>query len=350
MNRRLLLIIPLLLLQGCSTLGYYAQSIGGHLSLMGKSRPIEQVLRDPGTSEELRARLLTVQSIRAFSIETMHLPENDSYRSYADLNRDAVVWSLVAAPEFSVDAKTWCYPFIGCAGYRGYFNRADAREHGDQLSLQGLDVAIESVPAYSTIGWFDDPLPSTVIEWPEYRLAGLIFHELSHQLLYVKDDSTFNESFAMAVELAGVERWLEKQGVPGAMASWRKSRQREKAFVDMLLSTRHRLEQLYDQPLTVAGMRQRKAGLFDELKLEYQALRESWGGYAGYDRWFSRGLNNARLASIATYEQWVPAFIHLLQREDSIEAFYAACRRLAELPYDQRQAQLKLLLSAAQGR
>lgn len=330
-------------------MGYYAQSIGGHLSLMGKSRPIGEVLKDPATSPELKARLLLVRSMRAFAVEELQLPDNGSYHDFADLNREAVVWSLVAAPEFSIEAKTWCYPFIGCASYRGYFDWADVKVYADKLALEGLDVAIEPIPAYSTLGWFDDPVPSTVIEWLESRLAGLIFHELSHQLIYVKDDSAFNESFATTVEQLGVERWLLRRGEDEAVVSWRKGQQREKAFVEMLLGTRARLGQLYALELGQDEMRRHKARVFEELKQRYEGLRERWGGYKGYDRWFNRGLNNARLASIATYEQWVPAFMHLLQQEQDVRGFYAACRRLADLPYEQRQEQLRQLLADCRG-
>ncbi|MET0086099.1 MAG: aminopeptidase [Sedimenticola sp.] len=345
MNRRLFLLLALCgFLQGCSTLEYYAQSVGGHLSLMGKSRPIGTVIEDPSTPERLKVRLQKIREMRRFAVESLRLPENGSYDSYADLNREAVVWSLVAAPEFSVQAKTWCYPFIGCASYRGYFDKADAERHADDLRDKGLDVAVEPVPAYSTLGWFDDPLPSTVIDWPEEQVAGLMFHELAHQLIYVKDDSTFNESFASAIEQVGVERWLEREGDQAAITSWRDTLQREEAFVELLLSTREELQGLYAQSHDKDEMRRRKAAVFRGLERDYKALRQRWGGYGGYDRWFSRGLNNARLASIATYEQWVPAFLYLLRRERVMEDFYAACRRLARLPYHERQQALDRLL------
>lgn len=345
---RLLAVLLLLgLLTGCSTLGYYAQSVNGHLDLMARRQSIAQLLTQADTPDNLRQRLELVSQIRTFASAPLALPDNRSYRSYAALGREAMVWSLVATPEFSIAPQQWCYLVIGCASYRGYFQRSQAQQHADRLQAEGLDVTVEPVPAYSTLGWFNDPVPSTVIDWPEPRLAGLIFHELAHQQLYVAGDSAFNESFANAVEQSGVRRWLEKTADSQQMAQWRRTQERERAFVALLLQSRTGLETLYASNVSAGQMRERKGVIFAQLRTRYAQLKRQWGGYAGYDRWFSRPLNNARLASIATYEQWLPAFNRLLQQANGdMAAFYRASRALAELPMQPRREEMARLRDA----
>jgi predicted aminopeptidase len=349
-RRRYRLMLPLILasilglLQGCSTLSYYSQSIGGHLQLMGQRRPIPQLLSDPQTPAPLQRKLRQVGEIRRFASAALALPDNGSYRDYAALDREAVVWSVVAAGRFSLQPRQWCYLFIGCASYRGYFSRERARAYAGELQARGLDVAVEPVPAYSTLGWFDDPLPSTVIDWPEARIAGLIFHELAHQQLYVKHDSAFNEAFASLVAEVGIERWLaSRNGL--SFAQWQVTRQREQQFVGLLLALREELETLYRQPLDEARMGQRKAVLFRQLRERYARLKRQWGGYTGFDGWFDRDLNNAHLVSIATYEAWVPAFRRLLaQSGGDLPAFYVASRELGQLPANEREQRMRQLL------
>ncbi|MCW8908424.1 MAG: aminopeptidase [Sedimenticola sp.] len=348
---RLGLTVAILLLQGCSTLAYYSQSVSGHLQLMGQSRPIERLLQDPATEPGLKQRLRQVVAMREFATRELALPENGSYRSYAALERKAVVWSVVATGTFSLQPRQWCYLFIGCASYRGYFSRDRAQAYADQLREAGLDVAVEAVPAYSTLGWFDDPLPSTVIEWPLPRIATLMFHELAHQQLYVKDDSAFNEAFASLVAEVGTRSWLATRD-PAALPAWRRSLVRERQFVALLLAFRERLSGLYREPLPILEMARRKALLFDLLRTRYRALKAEWGGYSGFDGWFDRPLNNAHLASIATYESWVPAFRQLLEQSDNhLPSFYRASEALGSLPPDVRtqrmQALRRLALAAA---
>ncbi len=316
---------------------------------MGQRQPVEQLLSDQNTPEPLQQRLRLVLHMRDFANQRLQLPDNGSYRSFAAIDREAVVWAVVAAPEFSIQPREWCYLFIGCASYRGYYSFQVALDYGRRLSREGLDVAVEPVPAYSTLGWFDDPVPSTVIDWPAPRLAGLIFHELAHQKLYVPGDSGFNEAFATQVERLGVERWLEFRGDQKGLESWRQGQRREQLFIQLLLDTRQRLDGIYRQQLPDESKRSRKVEEFRRLNREYEALKQQWGGYSGYDGWFRRRVNNARFALVATYEQWVPAFSLLLQRADgSLQAFYQACERLAALPFDQRQQQMRALLAAAE--
>jgi predicted aminopeptidase len=344
----LILLTAFLVLQGCSSLSYYSQSIGGHLQLMGQSRPIMAVLQDPETPDSLKQQLAAIKQIRDFASDALALPDNDSYRSYADLERDAVVWSVVAAPPFSMQPKQWCYLIIGCASYRGYFSRQRADRYADELRAQGLDVAVEPVPAYSTLGWFDDPLPSTIVGWSKPRIAGLIFHELAHQKLYVKDDSAFNEAFAGFVEEVGVVRWLEGQDAQ-RLEQWQRSQQREQQFIELLLETRKQLQVLFDQVWTPEQMQQRKAALYQSLRNRYQSLKKTWAGYSGFDGWFDRDLNNAHLVSIATYREWLPAFKRLLaETGGELPLFYVASQALGSLPEADRHVQLNELIRRAQ--
>jgi len=335
-------------LTGCSTVGYYAQSAHGHLALMGQSRPIRQLIVDPATTTDLRAKLRRIEAIRTFTVERLLLPDNESYRSYADIGREAVVWSVVATPEFSVEPEVWCYPVIGCASYRGYFEELRADAFAEDLQTQGRDVAVHPVPAYSTLGWFSDPLPSTVINWPEANLAGLIFHELAHQKVYVKGDSAFNEAFATAVEQIGIERWMRIQNQEAALEAWHTKQQRERAFIRLLLDTRKELKRLYGSEVPAVEMRWEKAKVFRRMKERYGGLRQGWSDFAGYDHWFDRPPNNAYLASVATYEAWVPAFIQLFrQSSESMALFYEACQKLAELPPEERVIQMLQLKQEA---
>jgi predicted aminopeptidase len=348
MYLRLALMFVLLSLSGCATVDYYAQTVSGHFDLMGRSRSIAELVADPATDEKLKQRLELVTAIRDYASSHLFLPDNDSYRSYADLQRDAVVWSLVATEEFSIQPQQWCYPIIGCASYRGYFSSADAEKQGAELKEQGKDVAVAAIPAYSTLGWFDDPLPSTVIHWPEARLAGLIFHELAHQQLYVADDSAFNEAFAMTVERVGVERWFRQQGDVEGEQAWRRMERTEREFIALILDSRQRLQQLYARSLPEAEMRAGKMAEFDRLQAEYSRRRAAWGNNPGLDRWFNRELNNAHLALIATYEQWVPALQELLEREGGdLRRFFLATEKLARLEREEREKVLRQLLSAA---
>ncbi len=342
--------VVLVLLGGCSSVDYYAQSVSGQLDLMGRRQPIEDLIADPDTPEKLRQQLELVLQLREFASRELGLPENGSYLSYADLERDAMVWNVVATPEFSLEPERWCYPVIGCASYRGYFSKVAAEQFADTLREQDMDVVVQAVPAYSTLGWFDDPVPSTVVYWPEPRLGGLIFHELSHQQLYVPGDTAFNESFASSVQQVGVERWLKAERTDADYQAWRLSVERRRQFVEMLLTIREQLIVLYESGKSEQKMRELKADMFQQLRIDYGFLRMSWDGYKGFDHWMQQApLNNARLASIATYENLTPAFLELLAREGGdMAAFYQVCGQLADLPRDERHARLLSLLDRPQ--
>lgn len=331
------------LLASCSSINYYAQAAQGQLALVADARPIEDWLSDQHTDPKLRARLGTARQIRTFAVQELGLPDNQSYRNYAALTRPFVLWNVVAAPELSLRPMQWCFPVAGCVNYRGYYSKEAAQEYAQTLRAEGMDVQVGGVPAYSTLGWFNDPLLSTFINYPDAELARLVFHELAHQVVYVQGDSQFNESFASAVEEAGVERWLNGFGNDAMRANYRRFEERKKDFLALLLACRNALERNYASQASDAEKRATKVRLFRELQDEYQVLKATWGGFAGYDRFFAEPLSNAHLASIATYNDFVPAFRALLAREKTFDKFYAAARELAALDKQERRRKLRLL-------
>jgi predicted aminopeptidase len=339
------LFVPTLAL--CSDLGYYAQAIQGHVKILLARRSIDSLLTDSTISPALKERLHLVLEIRDFASRELHLPENGSYRSYADIERAAVVTNVIAAPEFSLQPLTWCFPLAGCVSYRGYYDPRKAESFAAALREQGYETELYGVSAYSTLGWFDDPVLNTFIDWPEAALAGQIFHELAHQQLYVKNDSSFNEAFAEVVEAEGVKRWLARQGRPAAAATMEKQ-ERQQAFVALLLQTRRELEVLYASGKSTQLMRAEKKAVLSELRQRYQLLRdEAWQGYTGFDRWFERPVNNARLAAVATYHDRKPSFLTLLQRADGdLGRFYEETAALAKHPRAERD---EILAELAKG-
>ena len=328
---------------GCSQLGYYMQAVQGQYSLLSVARPIDEWLSDPGVGDSLKGRLKKVKEIRKFAARDLDLPDNDSFKNYADLKRQYVLWNVVATPELSLKPVDWCFPIAGCVNYRGYYSKEEAQAFAKELRSKGYDVQVGGVPAYSTLGWFSDPVLSTFIEYPEGELARLVFHELAHQVVYVKDDSQFNESFAVAVEEAGVERWMEKYGDEKMRLSYFQYEGRKQDFLALLMKYRGLLEENYKSDVNNAEKRKRKAEIFQEMKDEYQTLKITWGGYSGYDRWFAEPLSNAHLASIATYHDFVPGFRAMLAKEKSFGKFYEAVRSMANLDKSARHRRLALL-------
>ncbi len=343
----LTLLSALLAVTGCANFTYYAQSVGGQLDVVAKRQPIARLLRDPATPPVLKAQLTDVLDIRQFAVQALHLPDNASYRGYTDLQRQYVVWNVVATPAFSMTPRQWCFPVVGCLSYRGYFRQQHAEDFAAPLRQRGDDVAVIGVPAYSTLGWFADPVLNTTITWPRARLASLIFHELTHQVLYIKGDTAFNESFAVTVEEEGVRRWLEQRQDATALAHYSEDRRRHAQFIQLVMATRAELVQLYAADMNAAERRAAKARAFAELRERYQRLRTEWGGNAGYDSWFAQDINNAHIAALNTYQEYVPAFRALLaQQQGDLPAFYAAARDLGTLPAAQRQARLRELAGA----
>lgn len=345
-----LVAVAAVALSGCAQIGYLWQSTSGHLKLLKAARPVNEVLAQPGLAPALRERLELSQRLRDYAVTALHLPDNASYRRYADLGRSAAVWNVVAAPELSLTLKTWCFPVVGCVGYRGYYEQASAQAEADELKAQGLETLVYGVPAYSTLGkipgrWFADPLLSTfVTSYSEIELARLIFHELSHQVAYAAGDTPFNESFATAVERIGSARWLAEQ--PAAQQERIRSQSaladaRRNDFRHLTMALRQDLDAMYRSPLGDDQKRRRKAELIERARAEHAALKAgAWGGFAGYDGWFA-DINNARIGVLAAYNAQVGDFERLFERQGrDWPRFYAEVQRLAALPAAERSAEL----------
>jgi predicted aminopeptidase len=341
--RHWLLLLLALALTGCGTIAYVGHAAHGQFSLLAASRPIDELRADPATPAPTRARLEFTQSARDFASRALALPDNGSYRRVAMIDRPYVAWNVVAAPPLALAPRTWCFPVSGCVAYRGYFSPERARRFAKRLRKDGDDVFIGGVMAYSTLGWFDDPLPSPVLSRDDGDLAGLLFHELAHQVVYVKGDSTFNESFATLVEREGVRRWFARQPDGAARyARWMADEERSRAIRQLLLATRERLRAVYAGDGNDADKRAAKARLLEEARAEYRSrFADDHGRHAG---WFGDRLNNALLAAIGLYDEHVPAFQQLLREENNdLPRFYAAARRLAALPRDARLTALLAL-------
>jgi predicted aminopeptidase len=324
---RVVVLALAFVLSGCESLAYYGQAIGGHFKLLSAARPIDTWLTDPATPPDLKQRLETAREIRQFATRELHLPDNASYTSYADLGRRFAVYNVFAAPRYSVDPKPECFPITGCVAYRGFFSEKEAKAYADKLREQGYDVYVGGVLAYSTLGWFDDPLLSTFIRYPDAQVARLVFHELAHQLVYAKGDTTFNESFAVVVEDEGVRRWLEAQGRTADLAAFRAAQERKRNLAAHIKETRERLKTIYASKLSPAEMEEQKKAEFDRLR-------------ALYPTFVPAEPNNAFLVSIALYNEFVPALERLLASSGSLDAFYDQARKLAHEDRKERDALL----------
>jgi predicted aminopeptidase len=331
---------------GCSSIAYYAQSVNGHLALVQSAKPVPEWLADPQTPPALKARLELSQRIRDYAVAELKEPDNASYRRYGDLKRNAAVWNVVAAPELSLQLQTWCFPIVGCVGYRGYYDQAAADAFAKELRAQGLEVSVYGVPAYSTLGklpgdWLADPLLNTFINYPEGELARLIFHELAHQVAFAPGDTVFNESFATAVERIGGTRWLAEHASAQSREDFARYDARRQDFRELTAHYRDELNALYKSNASDAGKRSGKAAIMQRLRADYETMKsERWGGFSGYDGWFARA-NNASFGVLAAYNELVPGFERLYEREGrDFGRFYAEVKRLAALPYAERRAAL----------
>jgi predicted aminopeptidase len=325
------------LTSGCASLDYLGQSAIGQYRLMSSARPVSEVIADPLLPAPLRLRLELTQRMRDFAVRELKLPDNASYRSYADLKRSAAVWNVVAAPALSLKLKTWCFPIVGCVGYRGYFDQASAETAAQPLRAEGLDVEVYPVPAYSTLGMLNwlggDPLLNTFVQWPEGEVARLMFHELAHQEAYASGDTTFNESFATAVERIGGRRWLAAYGSDETRADQARIEQRRQDFRTLVRRCRDELQALYDGPLPDARKLERKAEIYAALKADYEAMKAGrWDGFKGYDRWFAT-VNNAALGTQGAYDDKVDTFERMFEADgEDFARFYAEVKRLAAGP------------------
>ena len=325
-------------LSGCSA-GYLLQAAHGQWQLLRARQPIGRLIAARDTDATLRRRLELVREARDFATRELALPDNRSYRSYSALGRPYVVWNVVAAPEFAIVPLHWCFPIAGCIAYRGYFREANARRFAEQLRLRGHDTLVAGVSAYSTLGRFADPVLDTMLRYGDLELVGTIFHELAHQLVYVKNDTEFNESFAMSVERAGVARWLAAHDRLPELGDYRLRQQQQAQIVALLAAGRAQLATLYAGPLAPGPMRARKQELLGQITTAVRDYTQSQGVRSGYDAWLDAGLNNAHLASVATYFDCVPGFEQLLaSHSGDFGAYYAAVRALARGPATGRRA------------
>lgn len=358
-------IVVAALLGGCS-LPYYWQAVTGQMSMLSRRVPIETVIEDPRTDAQIREALRTVLEVRRFAMDELDLPHNRSYSTYVDLDGDSAgpvpgeagsaggnagfgavrrrvsnsaVWSVVAAEEFSINPRTWCFPFAGCVSYRGYFNEDAARRYAARLQGEGMDVAVGGATAYSTLGYFADPVVSTMIGGPEYRTVELILHELAHQKFYLRGDSDLNEAFATTVAEYGTQLWLMRSGDAETLAAYRRQAYVQAQFAELIARQRERLRAIYSGSEPADEKRRAKEAAFETLRSEYAALKPAWEGRVNYDGWFARPLNNAHIASVATYRYWVPG-LHWLLESRGLGAFHEEVEALAALDADERRLRL----------
>jgi predicted aminopeptidase len=334
--------VLVLLLSGCSTLSYYSHAVGGHIEVMQAAHPINEVIADPKCDPVLKKKLEDVRLIRDFASRELGLPDNGSYRSYADIHRPFVTWNVFAAPEFSLQPKTWCMPIVGCVGYRGFHDQKEAESLASELRQEGFDTYVGGIPAYSTLGYLKDPVLNTFLKFGSLEVARLIFHELAHQVLYVDGDTTFNESFAVAVENEGLRRWLAHVEKPELQYMVTAQQQHKAEFVELVSGYRGRLQEIYDGDLSTNAKRQAKADVMAEIQRDYLSQQDAKGESTYYKEWLEHDFNNAKLGSLGMYNQLLPNFEALLATEGyDLRRFYRAVADLGSMPFTQRRAALE---------
>ena len=358
------LALIVLAVSGCQTISFYSQAIKGQYQIFAHEEPIDQLVAGPNTPDRLKQRLELLRSLRTFAAQDLKLPVDGHYKKYVDVHRPYVVWNVEAAPEFSLEPRSWWYPLLGRLDYRGYFSRDGATRYGSVLQKKGYDVYVGGVEAYSTLGWFKDPILNTFIFDPDPDLAEIIFHELGHQRVFARGDTDFNEAFATTVGQEGARRWLQKQNDQAAMEKYAAGRRRTADFVHLIARTREKLETLYGDQRNAEGklkaarvrpiqdvneLRRRKEQIYAELQSEYGTLKKSWGGNKEYDEWFARQLNNAKLNSVAAYYDLVPGFERLLALNGGdLERFYNEAERLSKMKKKERHQWLETLASGGE--
>ncbi|MFN3581243.1 MAG: aminopeptidase [Pseudomonas sp.] len=344
--RSLFLVVLSLLLSGCSSISFVHQAWQGQREVMRLSVPVVDLLENPETDPALKARLQLALEAREFASSQLGLPDNASYTRYSALPRPYVLWNLFITPELSMEPREHCYLLAGCVAYKGYFSKQRAREEAEQWRARGKDVYMAGIPAYSTLGWYDDPLLSSMLHWDDDYVAGLIFHELAHQQFYLRDETAFNESFASFVQQEGLRQWRASRGLaPPDEAGQRQQTE----FVDLMLATRKRLEHLYASDQSDKEKLQGKAQAFAQLELDYRQWRDQrWNGSRRFDPFFAEPLNNASLLPFALYDQWIPAFEQLFANaEQDWQQFYRDVEALARLPHSEREQRLQALAACA---
>jgi predicted aminopeptidase len=327
--KNIVIILFALFMSGCASINYYAQSIQGQFEVIQKRQNINTLLNNDNPPARLRTELETVLELRKFSINQLGLPKNNSYLSYADLERDYVIWNIFATEEFSLSPLKWCYLIVGCLDYRGYFSESDARQHASKLKEQGHDIYLGGVSAYSTLGWFDDPVLNTMLRWSDIQLATVMFHELAHQQLYIKDDTEFNEAYAETVATIGVTKWLEQRPDKNLLIDYKQSQTQEKQFIILVLKYKTLLSELYRSAINKVQMRKEKEALFSQMTNEYNIISRHWEKDR-FSQWFATGINNAKLAAIVTYRQYTSSFLGIFNKLDKdLNRFYSLMKSLS---------------------
>ena len=359
------LLLVVVVVSGCHTLGFYGQAIKGQYQIFANQHSIEDLLAESSTSPELKKRLELLQELRGFAKDELQLPTDSHYRKYVDVKRPYVVWNVEAAPEFSMEPKTWWYPLLGSLSYRGYFSKSGATNYAGYLRTRGYDVSVGGVSAYSTLGWFKDPVLNTFIFEDDADLAEIIFHELAHQRLFARGDTDFNEAFATTVGQEGARRWLTKKGNTAGLQAYLAHLQRSDQFVHLVMKTRTQLETLYGDERTSDGrvkarperfsdspdqVRRGQQKVFADMQSEFERLKLGWGGDKEYDGYFSHPINNAQLNSVAAYYDFVPGFEQLLSSNGGdLGKFYQAAEKLSKRARPERHEQLRDLARTRMG-
>lgn len=339
--KHILILTCYLCLSGCSTLAYYAQSIHGHIEVLSQRQPIIKYLQKSPLESDTARKLRLVLDLLEFSNNELHLPDNGSYRSYSDIGREFVIWNVFATPRLSLQPEQWCYLIVGCLNYRGYYSKADAIEFAGKLNTQDHDVFMGGVAAYSTLGWFSDPVLNTMLRWNDTYLARVIFHELAHQKLYIKDDTEFNEAFADAVATIATGLWLRNTNSSEEYQKFLMQQKYDRQFIELVLEYKHKLALLYDSAQTDEDKLVQKQVIFHELQEQFRHMRTSWIDYNVYDSWIEEDLNNAKLAAFATYRELVPAFMALYEASgNDLEVFYQRVIELSHCEKDARRLRL----------
>ena len=318
-SKVLTLLLVLFCFSGCESWKFYSQATLGQMQILSRREDITRLLAAQQTPELIRTKLEKILEIRAFASEKLGLPVGDNFSEYVSIDGQHVLWNVYASPRYSLSPLSWCFPFAGCVTYRGYFNEIDARQYAKGLGEKGFDTYVGGVRAYSTLGWFDDVVLSTVLQQSEEELAALIFHELAHQVVYIPGDTQFNEGFATAVEQEGLQLWLAEKKSVSSNAILSRSEEiaeRRKDFVSLILETRDILRDVYESGMEEEKMEEKKRAIQKELRIKYQTMKEGWDGYSGYDNWFSEGLNNAQIATVASYNKFVPGFKSIFEQEN----------------------------------
>lgn len=339
--RAAVFLLVLFLVQGCAEMGYYYQSASGHMALMTGMEDIEGLLAEGELTDKRQKQLRQAQDIRRYATERLELPDNESYTSYIELGRPYAVWSVVATEPYSMSPKEWCFPVVGCVTYKGYFTQQDAEAYATELKQQGMDVYVGGVQAYSTLGWFDDPIVSSMLDRGDILLAEVVFHELAHQKLYFKDDTDFNEAFATVVGEYGVRQWLAETN-PEALGRYERWLNQKDDFIHLLRQTSTELKDVYRRYEDEDVLQREKTLTIERLKQRYEHMKQRWNGKLAYDKWFDKPVNNARLATVAVYRDLVPEFARWLDACDGhFPAFYGQMLRLKNLDHDERLSVLK---------